>query len=98
MTAKQLDGSYNVTLDAQGLFAMSGESAVAKKSNFLQMFKADMLPEQKKRFMQSIARDMGLNPAYYLPDAEPLPPPPTNPGDNVLPPFFMDETPEPTLA
>jgi len=48
--------------------------------------------------MQSIARDMGLNPSYYLPDAEPLPEPPADSKANQLPPFFMDETPESTLA
>lgn len=81
---KDLDGSYHVTLDAQALFAMSGESAISKKLEMLSRFEKYMTPEQTKRFMQSIFRDAGLNPTYYLPDAEPIPEAPLNPKENQI--------------
>lgn len=90
ITADDLDGSYLVSLDSQALFAMSGESAVQKKTTFYTAFKDIMTPEQKKRFAQSVSRDMGLNPAYYLPEKEPIPTPPLNPKDNVIPQDIID--------
>jgi len=69
---------------------MSGESAVQKKTTVYNAFKDIMLPEQRKRMAQSVFRDMGLNPAYYLPEAEPLPTPAPNPEDNQIPQDILD--------
>lgn len=90
VTPDDLDGSYLVSLDSQALFAMSGESAVQKKTTVYNAFKDIMLPEQRKRMAQSVFRDMGLNPAYYLPEAEPLPTPAPNPEDNQIPQDILD--------
>lgn len=91
ITAKDLEGSYNVSLDAQGFFAMNKESWLQKKMDAYNTFKDVLTPEQKKRHMQSIYRDMGMNPAIYLPEAEALAPPPLTPSpiDNL----YGDATP-----
>lgn len=93
VTAKDLSGSYNVTLDSQGLFAMSGESAVAKKSDVLNKFSKWMTDSQIKKLMKSVFRDMGLNPAYFLPDDEPMPVAPPNPENNQIDPSTLTDVP-----
>lgn len=70
INAKDLEGSYHVTMDSQAFFAMNKETGLQKKLDAFARFQEYLTPLQKKRHMQSIYRDMGMNPSVYLPEEE----------------------------
>lgn len=55
---------------------MNREAGVQKKLDMFRYFEKHLIPVQIKRHMQSIYRDTGMSPSYYLPDEEPMPEPP----------------------
>lgn len=95
VNAKDLEGSYHVTMDSQAFFAMNKETGIQKKLDAFARFQKYLTPDQIKRHMQSIYRDMGMNPAIMLPEAEPIKeqpeePSPTEPVDSL----YWDLSPE----
>ena len=77
VNAKDLEGSYHVTMHSQAYFAMNKDMSLQKKMEAYNMFKDSLTDEQKKRHMKSIYRDMGMNPVEMLPDEEAIKPAPT---------------------
>ncbi len=69
---KDLEGAYKVTLDGQGFFAMNKESELQKKMDAFARFEKHLAPPQIKAHMQSIYRDMNMNPAIFLPEEAPI--------------------------
>lgn len=69
-------GSYNCTLDSQGLFAMNREAGLQKKMDMYRYFETRLTDRQAKRHMQAIYRDAGMSPSVYLPEEEELAPKP----------------------
>ena len=58
VNAKDLEGSYHVTMDSQAFFAMNKETGLQKKMDAFARFEKYLTPAQVNRHMQSIYRDM----------------------------------------
>jgi len=83
INAKDLEGSYHVSLHSQAFFGMNKETGLQKKMDAYNMFKDSLTDVQKKRHMEVIYRDLGMNPAIMLPEDEPIKPQPEGPAPEV---------------
>lgn len=62
-----LNNSYYLTLDSQGLFAANDESALTKYMDAYRTFWAELQPDQKIELIKAIFRKMQLPPSIFMP-------------------------------